>query len=804
MVTETKDEKVLDLEVFTRTPHPEQQRFCDSTAKRKIIRAGRRGGKTVGIAIKAVDAFVEGRRVLYAAPTGEQTDRFWYEITTALRPLIDTGYYKLNETERYIEKIGTENRIKAKAQPLTAKVYTPDGYKLMGDIQVGDEVLTPFGTITKVSGVFPQGEQDIYEITFGDGCKTECTLDHLWEVRGYNQALQSREQFKVVTTEQLLNDSRINGEQTNISFRPRVRITEPVAFNEKPVPIEPYLLGALIGDGTLSKDCSPRISTADAEILNNIKGLLPEGMSIQHAGKYDYRLAPHDKSRKGKNLLLTSLKSLGLIGKRSDTKFIPDCYKYNSEDVRIKLIQGMLDADGSVSGEGRAVISQTSKQLADDISEVIQSLGGLCSTRKRAASYKLNGETHKCKDAYKQFIVYDGPYELFTLQRKKDRCKLRTFKNSSINRSICSIKFIKKAQAQCIMVEDNHQLYLTDSFIVTHNTAWNANTLRGDYADLLILDEWQLMAEDTWGDVGAPMMLDHDGDAVFIYTPPSLKSSGVSRARDPRHASKMFAAAQKDATGRWEAFHFTSFDNPHLSETALAEITTDMSRDSYLKEILAEDDEAQAGLLVYGAFDEKVCKVRRKEIPKHWDVFSGHDFGSANPAALFVAKDPTTGFFYCFREYIPAFGRSTYLNVQEFKKLVTLPGHEREENPPLYNVMHRVGGNQTTEDEIRQGYGAQGWPITAPYITKVGAQIDRAKSLVEKNKIFIFEDMHRLLEEINTCMFKTDDMGMKTNEIKDEKRFHMLACFRYLFSIFQPEVERGPEEDQQTSFVPTG
>ena len=120
-------------------------------------------------------------------------------------------------------------------------------------------------------------------------------------------------------------------------------------------------------------------------------------------------------------------------------------------------------------------------------------------------------------------------------------------------------------------------------------TAWNADTLRGDYADKLILDEWQLMDEDTWGLVGAPMLLDTDGKAVFIYTPPSLRSRSVSKARDPRHAAKMFKMASEDTTGRWAAFHFSSFDNPHISRMALADITHDMTRVAYEQEILALD-----------------------------------------------------------------------------------------------------------------------------------------------------------------------------------------------------------------------
>lgn len=128
-------------------------------------------------------------------------------------------------------------------------------------------------------------------------------------------------------------------------------------------------------------------------------------------------------------------------------------------------------------------------------------------------------------------------------------------------------------------------------------TAWNADTLRGDYADLLILDEWQLMDEEAWGVVGAPMMADHDGDAVFIYTPPSLHSRSVTKARDPQHAAKLYKRAAADESGRWAAFHFKSADNPYISADALDDLAHDMTALAYRMEILAEDvDEAPGAL----------------------------------------------------------------------------------------------------------------------------------------------------------------------------------------------------------------
>lgn len=128
-------------------------------------------------------------------------------------------------------------------------------------------------------------------------------------------------------------------------------------------------------------------------------------------------------------------------------------------------------------------------------------------------------------------------------------------------------------------------------------TAWNADTMRGDYADVLIYDEWQLMNEDAWGVVGAPMLLDNNGDGIFIYTPPSLRTAGLSKARDPRHAAKMFKKVQEDQTGRWAAFHFTSHDNPFISREALGEITLDMTSLAYRQEILGEDIDDNPGAL---------------------------------------------------------------------------------------------------------------------------------------------------------------------------------------------------------------
>lgn len=155
-------------------------------------------------------------------------------------------------------------------------------------------------------------------------------------------------------------------------------------------------------------------------------------------------------------------------------------------------------------------------------------------------------------------------------------------------------------------------------------TAWNADTLRGDYADVLILDEYQLMNEDAWEVVGAPMLLDNNGNAIFVYTPPSFRTAGVSKARNKKHATLMFERAKGDTTGRWAAFHFTSHDNPHISEEALSELAGDMTALSFRQEILAEDIDEIPGALWKRETLEK-SRIDETQVPELTRIFVAID-----------------------------------------------------------------------------------------------------------------------------------------------------------------------------------
>jgi hypothetical protein len=168
-------------------------------------------------------------------------------------------------------------------------------------------------------------------------------------------------------------------------------------------------------------------------------------------------------------------------------------------------------------------------------------------------------------------------------------------------------------------------------------TAWNADSLRGDYCDDLTLDEWQLMNEEAWGVVGAPMLLDNNGDATFIYTPPSLHSRSVSKADDPQHAAKMFKSfSEKMSAGnpRYFAISFSSHDNPYISTEALSEITQDMSALAYRQEILAEDVDEAPGALWHR---------RKTQIGNQWvlGLEENRVFKTPDLVRVVIGVDPT-------------------------------------------------------------------------------------------------------------------------------------------------------------------
>jgi len=220
--------------------------------------------------------------------------------------------------------------------------------------------------------------------------------------------------------------------------------------------------------------------------------------------------------------------------------------------------------------------------------------------------------------------------------------------------------------------------------------------------------------------------------------------------------------------GRGEVYHASSLDNPELPEDYILRLGEfeGIYRERYVLGLWA-------GLegLVYSSFDDKVCLIPRFEIPNNWLVYTGHDFGLANPAAMFYAENPVSGDLFAFREYIPGGGRGIYDHVQEFKQITE-----------GYNVIRRSGGSHQ-EGEIRQGYTAQGWVISEPKNNDRMYQIKKVQGLHRLNKVFVFNDLTNYIKEKFSFAFKKD-----SEVIDNEARFHLMAAERYILSDFAPET----------------
>jgi len=356
-----------------------------------------------------------------------------------------------------------------KAQSLDAKILTSIGWKPMGEIKIGDYVIGSNGRERRVLGVYPQGEKDIYKITFDDECSTECCDEHLWTV-----ITDSKEQ-KTLPLSEIRKSAYHNY---------CIPIIKPVHFNQiEKLPIDPYLLGVLLGSGSLIQD--PSFSTFDDEILDYINESLPKGHVIKYKGDSDYRITTNKSPDKriGSNKIRNNLKIMGLLKKKSNTKFIPNAYKFAFIRNREAMLQGLLDANGHIEEES-IKYTTTSKQLAEDIQFLVQSLGGIAYIKFKPT---------RCQLYCNMKILLPDSIEPFKTTKKIDNYK----RGANPTRSIVSIEYIGKKEAQCIWVNSKDNLYATDSCILTHNTPTALAAIEKWGAKCLVVSRSSLLRQ--WG-----------------------------------------------------------------------------------------------------------------------------------------------------------------------------------------------------------------------------------------------------------------------------------------------------------------
>jgi len=361
-----------------------------------------------------------------------------------------------------------------KAQPLDAKIVTPNGYIFMGEVKKGDSVIGIDGNICKVLNVFPQGEKDIYKVYFSDGSFTECCDEHLWGYYTLNDFKEDRKgNLRVNSLKEIMElGLRSNTERKHRKFYLPVVEKEIDFKNNNVLEIHPYLLGFILGDGCL-RHGGIGVSTNDIFVVEKINSILPDNHILIHKRKCDYTLMRKenvDIINNKRNNVISFFKNKEIYNKLSHEKSIPKEYQLSSIENRYLLLQGLFDSDGYVSKDGNCVqYYTTSKELKDDILFILQSLNFRVSVKIKKSGYKKDDIFIPCKDCYLLTVSGGDKKKLFSLPRKKDRVK-DNYTWASNRRLFDKVEYVGKKECQCIRVDNKDQLYLTDNFIPTHNT----------------------------------------------------------------------------------------------------------------------------------------------------------------------------------------------------------------------------------------------------------------------------------------------------------------------------------------------
>ena len=491
---------VLTLDILSsrgRTIRPKtlgQKRYVDAIDKHTIVFAiGPAGtGKTYLAMAKAVKALQakEFNRIILTRPAVEAGERLGFlpgtlyeKIDPYLRPLYDALHDMIDPDS--IPKLTAAGTIeiaplaymRGRSQPVETPVLTPDGFRPIGSLAVGDLVIGSNGEPTPVIGVYPQGEKDTYRLTTQDGASTLCSGDHLWAVATRDDRRRGKP-LRVLETREMIGNLRANHyHRYELPMH-----SAPVCFPHQPVPMDPYALGLLLGDGCLTGSTTPSSATADVELAWELQRLLP-GTQVHPKGGPDYSLGQGRSPRRGTVLVENPLAAvahlLGLYGTRSTTKFVPELYLHNSAKVRLAVLQGLLDTDGGpVTQRGRTCRVQyttVSPRLRDDVMFLVRSLGGVAYTSTRLAAGRTPGfaqgrPVYHRHDAYIIDVRLPAGIEPFRLTRKRQKYQAEGGGGGRPMRFIESIEPAGTAEAVCISVAAADSLYTTEDFLLTHNT----------------------------------------------------------------------------------------------------------------------------------------------------------------------------------------------------------------------------------------------------------------------------------------------------------------------------------------------
>lgn len=472
----------------------------------------------------ALDALFNPNIKLITMIGGAGTGKTLCAVAAGISQVIDSHEYKKLIMTRPVQPMGRDLGYLPGPQPLSSKILTPSGFVTMGELNIGDKVISRNGSPTEVIGIYPKGMKDVYKVLTTEGTSTECCADHLWYTKTYSEKKHNKS-GKIRPLSDIMETMKTKNNKVN-HFLPR---NEIVQYYVSDLPLAPYTLGVLLGDGSFGD--SIILSNVDQEIIDRVSNEVEKiGCTLSKQSGINYYFRGNlEHNRPAKRIKITDTSSstfrifssigdaarekninkctlysrcvrkseingvkygleecktrwqnpvkeiiynLGLHRKKSTSKFIPDMYKYNSSvSDRIDLLRGLMDSDGTVKKKtGEACFYTVSGKLANDVCEIVRSLGGRAriGIRDRIGNVNENNEKNiitrnVCYYVNVSFVNNINP---FYIGRKSKYYKRKYVHEIGIK----SIEYVGKKEVQCIMVDNDEHLYLTDDFIVTHNT----------------------------------------------------------------------------------------------------------------------------------------------------------------------------------------------------------------------------------------------------------------------------------------------------------------------------------------------
>jgi len=345
-----------------------------------------------------------------------------------------------------------------KALSINELVRVPDGWRIIKDLQVGDQIYDMYGNLSNViSKTDVQQNLNFYKLKTRDNREILACEDHNWRV--FDTISRS---YKVVNTKFIFENSKLNRGEPRFALP----LSKAIENSERPVSLHPYILGVLIGDGGMT-NFNVRLTSADQEIIDNVNRFLPEGYFLRFNSKYGYTIARKDNSIPAFN---SYIRELGLFGKKSEDKFIPEDYLFNTIENRTWLLKGLMDTDG-YSDNTHIEFYTASKRLNQDFQDLVRSLGISCKAGIKKTFYKKDGIKVECLDCHRISLYTNQA--VFSLTRKLsylNHTKSPAGQSKYNKTYITDVEFVGKQDGICIGVDNETKTYITKNYLVTHNS----------------------------------------------------------------------------------------------------------------------------------------------------------------------------------------------------------------------------------------------------------------------------------------------------------------------------------------------